>query len=272
MAQEKICGVYKIENLITGYVYIGSSVDIIGRFNSHKYYLRNGKHCSKEFQLDFNKHGEDSFKFVVIEKCQNNISKTDLEKREQYYLNNTQLKYNLSPTAGSNLGYKHSENTCLNMSLSSCMLGKLGKDNPYAKPVYQYNLEGEFVKKWYGYYEIERELGFGIHHIYTAIKRNGTSFGFIWFRDYQGEKIKSRKISDMTKRCRRIGMFDRNENLIRVFNSRKEVSSCFNWKSCKSFKYILSHIPEKFKEYNFKEISHEEYNQNIHLTFQPEKN
>ena len=36
MAREKICGIYKIENLVNGKVYIGQSVDIYKRWIEHK--------------------------------------------------------------------------------------------------------------------------------------------------------------------------------------------------------------------------------------------
>lgn len=268
MAKEKICGIYKIINTITKWVYIGSSKNIPNRFNKHRHHLRKGNHHIEEFQLQFDKYGEDSFKFIILEQCQDNVSKQFLQEREQFYFDRYKLKYNKSPTAGSNLGYKHSKEACLNMSLNSCMKGKLGKDNPYTKPVYQYSLDGKFIRKWHGYYEIERNLGFGIHHIYTAIKRSGTSFGFLWFRDYRGKQVEPQKIRDMTKRCRPVGLYDQSKNLITVFKSILEISGYFGWKGSKSFKYITLHLPKK---YNIKKMSHEEYNQNIHLAFRPDE-
>ena len=37
MSREKICGIYKIENLVNGKVYIGKSLDIYKRWNDHKW-------------------------------------------------------------------------------------------------------------------------------------------------------------------------------------------------------------------------------------------
>ena len=39
MAREKICGIYKITNLINGKVYIGQSTNIERRWKDHKSYV-----------------------------------------------------------------------------------------------------------------------------------------------------------------------------------------------------------------------------------------
>ena len=45
-----ISGIYMIYNTINNKIYIGSSVDIIKRMDSHLSYLRNGKHHSVHLQ------------------------------------------------------------------------------------------------------------------------------------------------------------------------------------------------------------------------------
>ena len=44
-------GIYKIENIINNKIYIGSSKNIIKRFNQHKYELRNYNHSIGKFVL-----------------------------------------------------------------------------------------------------------------------------------------------------------------------------------------------------------------------------
>lgn len=84
MAKEKICGVYCIENLENEKKYIGSSKDIYGRWKEHKNALRKNKHHSYKMQRAWNKYGEDSFKFYIIQIF---IGKEkELRKLEQYYL------------------------------------------------------------------------------------------------------------------------------------------------------------------------------------------
>lgn len=63
------CGIYKITNTVNGKVYIGSSVDINGRLNSHRSDLRQNKHGNQHLQKAWNLYGEESFIFDVIEEC-----------------------------------------------------------------------------------------------------------------------------------------------------------------------------------------------------------
>lgn len=55
------------------------------------------------------------------------------------------------------------------------------------KEIFQYSLEGKFVKKWKSISDVELEID--ITNIQTAIKRQGTSGGFIWSYRYLGKSI-----------------------------------------------------------------------------------
>ena len=87
-------GIYKIENLINGKIYIGSaSINFIIRWNSHKNELKNNKHPNIHLQNAWNLYGEENFVFEVIEEVPilENESKKDfklrlVDDREQYYL------------------------------------------------------------------------------------------------------------------------------------------------------------------------------------------
>jgi group I intron endonuclease len=59
-------GVYAITNLVTGFLYIGSSKHIEKRFSDHKKDLTRGKHVNRHLQSSVNKHGIDNFEFKVI--------------------------------------------------------------------------------------------------------------------------------------------------------------------------------------------------------------
>ena len=60
-------GVYKITNKINGRIYIGSAKEFKQRCKQHRIGLIKKKHRNKFLQADFNKCGEDSFVFEVIE-------------------------------------------------------------------------------------------------------------------------------------------------------------------------------------------------------------
>lgn len=100
------CGIYEIVNKVNGKRYVGSSVDIEARWRIHRHHLRTGKHHSIALQRAWDKYGEASFDFKIIEKC----SRDSLIAREQYYLDSG-YDYNCSPTASSTLGVKRSDST-----------------------------------------------------------------------------------------------------------------------------------------------------------------
>ena len=83
MAKEKICGVYKITNMVNGKFYIGSSNNIQNRWKQHKDKLNSEKHGNSYLQNAWNKHGEKNFRFEVIEECSPEMQ----FEREQFYLN-----------------------------------------------------------------------------------------------------------------------------------------------------------------------------------------
>lgn len=99
-------GVYKILNLNTGKVYIGSgAVSIKGRWKDHRNNLRKGTHSNKYLQGSWNKHGENAFLFVVVLFC----DPCDCIKHEQIYIDkhkaaNPKFGYNRRVKAESNLG------------------------------------------------------------------------------------------------------------------------------------------------------------------------
>lgn len=113
-------GVYVIENLIDGKKYIGSaSLSFYKRKVDHWRKLRKGKHWNRYLQSAWNKHGESAFQFRVMEYCLPAHAVGVEQVYIDYYqgLNPNQV-YNLSPTAGSVKGCRHSPETLLKMSSS----------------------------------------------------------------------------------------------------------------------------------------------------------
>src|SRR5689334_15389338 len=107
-------GIYKITNILNNKFYIGSAVSCGRRWNIHKCHLLKNKHHSKYLQNTFNKYGLNNFTFEIIELVEDfandkAILKECLLRREQYYIDSLKPEYNIAPTAGSNLGYKFSE-------------------------------------------------------------------------------------------------------------------------------------------------------------------
>jgi len=93
-------GIYKIENVVNGKVYVGSSIRIDIRYIHHKSELKNETHSNNYLQNSWKKHGEKNFLFGVLEEC----SKKDLIEREQFWMDklkslNNKFGYNLVEAA-----------------------------------------------------------------------------------------------------------------------------------------------------------------------------
>ena len=103
--------IYQIRHIESGKIYVGSAINPRRRWKGHRDKLRIGKHHSIYLQHAWDKYGEAAFVFEIIEPV---LFIEDLITREQHWI--TTLKastqgygYNRTPTAGSLLGWKQSD-------------------------------------------------------------------------------------------------------------------------------------------------------------------
>jgi len=101
-------GIYIFINKINQKCYIGSAVDLNHRRLDHLCLLRNNRHHSIHFQRAFNKYGENSFLWFKLE----DSKKSELIKKEQYYMDILNPEYNICKIANSSIGVKRSKETC----------------------------------------------------------------------------------------------------------------------------------------------------------------
>lgn len=105
----KISGVYLIVNSVNGKVYVGSSVDIAARWRGHKRALVKGDSPCVKLQRAWDKHGERSFSFQILEHVA--PQKDLLIEAEQRWIDLYQsfdTGYNTLRKAYSHLGAKRS--------------------------------------------------------------------------------------------------------------------------------------------------------------------
>ncbi len=100
-----ISGVYMIINLKNGKCYIGSSKNIENRWENHRKALNNKDHFNNYLQNSWNKYGEESFKFVILEETGNKL------EREQFYIDQYDPEYNILEDVKANpmQGRRHTE-------------------------------------------------------------------------------------------------------------------------------------------------------------------
>lgn len=63
----KQAGVFHIKNVESGDVLLGSSTNLHGPLNKHRFLLRMGKHDNPALQRDWNRLGADRFVFEILE-------------------------------------------------------------------------------------------------------------------------------------------------------------------------------------------------------------
>lgn len=110
-------GIYAIVNKVNGKRYVGSAKRLRYRFAEHVRLLQKGLHHSPTLQRAWEKYGPDAFEYVTLE-IVDDLS--ILVEREQHWIDISKCVgkcgYNISPTAGSPLGVKHTEVARANMS------------------------------------------------------------------------------------------------------------------------------------------------------------
>lgn len=122
-----ISGIYKIEHVPTGRVYVGSALHLSARRSFHRHHLRNGTHHSSKLQRAWTKYGEQAFSFRTLLLC----APRDLifyEQRAMDAFDAVRQGFNCVPKAGNSLGYKHTPEALAKMSRAS-----MGRRNQYSR-------------------------------------------------------------------------------------------------------------------------------------------
>ena len=105
-------GIYMITNIENCKCYIGQTQNFKKRWQ---------KGYNKYLTAAFKKYGKEAFDFEILMYC----DVADLTYHEQRMMNAYSPEYNLAPAAGSNRGYKYTEETKQKMSAA-----RKGKPNP----------------------------------------------------------------------------------------------------------------------------------------------
>jgi len=65
--REKPAGVFQVKNSVNGKALLGSSLNLEGPLNGHKFMLTIGGHRNKVLQQEWNEYGPDKFIFEILE-------------------------------------------------------------------------------------------------------------------------------------------------------------------------------------------------------------
>lgn len=70
LERPKPAGVFQVKNTANGKLLLGSSLNLEGALNGHKFTLKIGSHRNKGLQNDWNEYGAESFVFEILETVQ----------------------------------------------------------------------------------------------------------------------------------------------------------------------------------------------------------
>ena len=96
---EKISGVYKITNTVTGDFYIGSSKNVKQRWKNHKCPSTLKNYPNNPLYLDMKKYGTDKFEFQILEE----VEPEHLKEAEQQFIEMLHPTYNDRNAKGINI-------------------------------------------------------------------------------------------------------------------------------------------------------------------------
>ena len=175
----KVSCIYKITCTNTNRFYIGAATSFRKRMKDHRNCLIRRDHAALLMQEDFNKYGKNSFTTEILESFNCIIPfksiahKEVLIKKEEEYITKLKPDYNTQLCPYSNYG-------------------DLGNDIP----IYQYDLEGDFIKAWKSQAEVLKVLGFSPQAAFT----HQSAKGFQWSKEKVEKMPKYRRLSGIKSR------------------------------------------------------------------------
>ena len=63
----KPAGIFQVKNIVNGKVLLGSSLNLEGPLNGHKFLLSSGSHRNELLQKEWKEYGQDKFVFEILE-------------------------------------------------------------------------------------------------------------------------------------------------------------------------------------------------------------
>lgn len=232
--KNKICGIYCISN--SKYFYIGQSIDIRRRWQSHKSSLKSGKHHNKFFQRVYNKYNKiDPFIYEIVLECKSqDLSFLESEtllhyikkyKHKQALNLDDPLNTNCSEETRRRKSEAHKGKKLSPEQRKKISERQLGTTRPHQRiKIVQLDLEGNLLKIWDGHISAEKELGFRI-----SMSRQ-TSGGFQWQKYSEWEIHPKGKLEKENEQ--KVAQYNQNNELIAVYDSITKASIATNIRHC----------------------------------------
>ena len=82
----KPAGVYQVKNMANGKVLLGSSLNLEGPLNRHRFMLKIGSHTNKALQKDWDELGPDQFTFDILEEVKQRLDDPSFNLKDELSL------------------------------------------------------------------------------------------------------------------------------------------------------------------------------------------
>lgn len=116
----------------------------------------------------------------------------------------------------------------------------MGGDNIHSKKVYQYSIDGEFIKEWDCLREAGRILQKSFNNIGDCCRgKIKTAYGYQWFYDYK-DIVEPVFINNKDKQYKKVYKFDDNGILLNEYKSLTEASLENRYSISILSKYVIS--------------------------------
>jgi hypothetical protein len=132
----------------------------------------------------------------------------------------------------------------------------LGANNAHSKIVYQYDLDGNFIKRWdCGCGEIERTLNKNCGLISNCCRGKGTkmAYDYMWFYENKGEKIEPyKRYNKGDFQSKKVYVFDLNNKFIHSYDSVIKAAKSYSVNKNNLSSYITKQIKYKDLYFSYK--------------------
>jgi hypothetical protein len=228
-------GIYCIENLVNGKLYIGSSKNLYQRLHEHRCSLNGKYHQNIKLQRSWTKHTEFNFTYHILEFCDFEI----LTIREQYYIDTLNPVYNICKLVIRNNPSEESKEKISNSLKLGYLNGTIKAGR--SQPIKVYDINNNYIRTFDTLKECSKVMNTSmssICRVLNGVHKQSNGYRFLRIQDDEnfdklilnnaGKPKKKTYLSN--SRSKELHILNIITNKLYIFNGMKEMSIKLNIK------------------------------------------